>query len=140
MGRTRNAPDGGAVEDGAADGSPHKRAKKGEKGDKKVDKNLNKTTEALDDALADSLAEAATAEREPSAQTGKADKERRDLLEKRKRTVEARAPSRSRRVEVKSQAIGGTKKQGIGGSQFWEIFCKIFRKIGGFQLRMSARY
>jgi hypothetical protein len=81
MGRTWNAPNGGAVEDGAADGSLQKRAKKGEKGDEKVDRNLNKTTEALDDALADSLAEAAMVEEEPSSQTRKAGTEQRDLLE-----------------------------------------------------------
>jgi hypothetical protein len=44
MARTLNVPYGCAVEDGAADGSPQKRAKKGEKGYKKVDKNLNKTS------------------------------------------------------------------------------------------------
>jgi Skp family chaperone for outer membrane proteins len=98
MGRTRSAPDGGAVDDGAADSSPQKRSKKG---DKKVDKNLNKTTEALDDALADSLAEAAMVEGEPSSQTRKAGTERRDLLEQRKKTEEARAEAEELRRRVK---------------------------------------
>jgi hypothetical protein len=101
MGRTRSAPDGGAVEDGAADSSPQKRSKKADKGDKKVDKNLHKTTEALDDALADSSAEAAMVEGEPSSQTRKAGTERRDLLEQRKKTEEARAEAEDLRWRVK---------------------------------------
>jgi hypothetical protein len=123
------------------DSTSQKRSKKAEKGDKKIDKNLHKTTEALDDALADSLAEAAMVEGEPSSQTSKAGTERRDLLEQRKKTEEARAEAEDLRRRVKQFMIGGTKKQGIGGSQFWENFCKIFQNSVIFNsIHISARY